>query len=66
MKETLKEIRVNFTLCPSCKRIRDDEGYWQQIESYISSHSTAQFSHSLCSDCLKKHYPDFDTGGDER
>ena len=45
-------------ICASCKRIRDDDGYWQQIESYISSHSGAEFSHSLCTDCVKKLYPD--------
>ncbi len=45
-------------ICASCKRIRDDDGYWQQIESYISNHSSAEFSHSLCTDCMKKLYPE--------
>ncbi len=45
-------------ICASCKRIRDDDGYWQQIESYISNHSGAEFSHSLCTDCVKKLYPE--------
>ncbi len=62
--EQVQALSGMLPICPSCKRIRDDEGYWQQIESYISSHSTAQFSHSLCSDCLKEHYPDIDSGED--
>lgn len=63
--EQVQALSGMLPICPSCKRIRDDAGYWQQIESYISSHSTAQFSHSLCSDCLRKHYPDFDSERDE-
>jgi hypothetical protein len=43
-----------------CKRIRDDEGYWQRIESYIHEHSEADFSHGICPECLKNHYPDLD------
>lgn len=46
-------------ICASCKKIRDDKGYWNQIESYIRSHSNAEFSHSICPDCIKKLYPDF-------
>jgi len=41
-------------ICGSCKKIRDDDGYWQQVEDYISAHSGAEFSHSLCPDCLGK------------
>ena len=44
-------------ICATCKKIRDDKGYWYQIESYIRDHSEAQFSHSICPDCLKRHYP---------
>lgn len=40
-------------ICASCKRIRDDQGYWQQVESYISEHSDAVFTHGICPDCLK-------------
>ncbi len=47
-------------ICSSCKKIRDDKGYWNQIESYIESHSEADFSHSICPECAKKLYPDFD------
>ena len=43
-------------ICASCKKIRDDKGYWNRIEAYISEHSEAQFTHSLCPDCLEKLY----------
>lgn len=45
-------------ICAHCKKIRDDKGYWKQIEEYISKHSEAQFSHGVCPDCMKKHYPE--------
>ncbi|XHR28276.1 MAG: HAMP domain-containing protein [Chthoniobacteraceae bacterium] len=45
-------------ICSGCKKIRDDQGYWSQIEHYISAHSGAQFSHSLCPDCAKKYFPE--------
>jgi len=54
----VKTLSGMLPICGSCKRIRDDEGYWQQIESYISNHSDAEFSHGLCSDCMKKLYPE--------
>ena len=44
-------------ICASCKNIRDDKGYWNQIESYIRDHSEAEFSHSICPDCAKRLYP---------
>jgi PAS domain S-box-containing protein len=46
-------------ICSSCKKIRDDQGYWTQIEAYIRAHSEAEFSHSLCPECAKKLYPLF-------
>ena len=54
---------VNFLsgllpICASCKKIRDDKGYWNKIESYICSHSKVEFSHSICPDCARKLYPD--------
>ncbi|MCK5841931.1 MAG: tetratricopeptide repeat protein [Candidatus Sabulitectum sp.] len=54
----VKTLSGMLPICGSCKRIRDDDGYWQQIESYISNHSDAEFSHGLCSDCMKKLYPE--------
>ncbi len=46
-------------ICCSCKKIRDDQGYWQQIETYISRHSEAEFSHAICEECARKIYPDY-------
>jgi CheY-like chemotaxis protein len=46
-------------ICASCKKIRDDKGYWNQIEVYISDHSEAEFSHGVCPECARKLYPDF-------
>jgi PAS domain S-box-containing protein len=54
----VKTLRGFFPICASCKKIRDDEGYWQQIEEYIEDRSEAQFSHSICPDCRKKLYPE--------
>lgn len=45
-------------ICANCKRIRDDKGYWSDVELYISKHSKAEFSHGLCNDCMKKLYPE--------
>ncbi|MBI5558695.1 MAG: response regulator [Deltaproteobacteria bacterium] len=45
-------------ICSSCKKIRDDKGYWQQIEAYLGKHSGAEFSHSICPECAKKLYPE--------
>lgn len=46
-------------ICAACKKIRDDEGYWQQVEVYIKEHSEAEFSHGICPDCLERLYPEF-------
>jgi CheY-like chemotaxis protein len=55
----IKTLRGILPICSSCKKIRDDEGYWTQIETYIQAHSQAEFTHSLCLDCAKKLYPDY-------
>jgi hypothetical protein len=47
-------------ICSSCKKIRDDKGYWNQIETFIRNHSEAEFSHGICPDCARKLYPDLD------
>lgn len=46
-------------ICCSCKKIRDDKGYWEQVEVYIRDHSEAEFSHALCEECGKRLYPEF-------
>ena len=54
----VKELSGLLPLCSSCKKIRDDNGYWNVLEQYISSRTDAEFSHSICPDCAKKIYPD--------
>lgn len=46
-------------ICASCKKIRDDEGYWEQVEVYIKKHSEAEFSHGICPECMRRLYPEF-------
>jgi len=58
--EEVKTLSGFLPICASCKKIRDDRGYWNQIEAYISAHSEAEFSHGICPECCKKLYPDFD------
>ena len=53
----VKRLSGLLPICASCKRIRDDGGYWQQVESYISGHSEAEFSHGLCPECANRLYP---------
>ena len=55
----VKTLKGIFPICASCKKIRDDKGYWTQIEAYIRDHSEAEFSHGICPDCMKKLYGDF-------
>lgn len=58
----LKILGGMLPICSSCKKIRNDSGYWQQIEQYLSEHSDAEFSHSLCPDCIRRLYPDMADG----
>jgi PAS domain S-box-containing protein len=55
----VKKLSGFLPICASCKKIRDDKGYWSEVERYIGEHSEAQFSHSICPDCMRKLYPDF-------
>jgi DNA-binding response OmpR family regulator len=50
----VKQLQGLLPICSYCKKIRDDQNYWQQVESYIAEHSQAQFSHSICPDCYEK------------
>ena len=54
----IKTLRGLLPICSHCKKIRDDKGYWNQIESYIRDHSGAEFTHGMCPECMKKLYPD--------
>jgi len=59
----VKTLKGLLPICSHCKKIRDDEGYWQQIEEYIHDRSEAEFSHGICPECFKKHYSDLFDGG---
>ena len=58
----VKTLSGLLPICANCKKIRDDKGYWNQIESYIAKHSEVDFSHSICPECAKKLYPEFYKG----
>lgn len=55
----IKQLQGILPICISCKKIRDDEGFWQQVEVYIRDRSDAEFSHGICPECAKRHYGDF-------
>jgi hypothetical protein len=60
LRQSLEKIKVLsglLPICASCKKIRDDTGYWSQVEIYIAQHSDAQFTHGICPDCAKRLYP---------
>ena len=61
----IKKLSGLLPICANCKKIRDDKGYWNQIESYITEHSDAEFSHALCQECAEKYYPGIDLYDDE-
>ncbi len=54
----VKRLRGLLPICSSCKRIRNDEGSWEQIELYVREHSDAEFTHGLCPECMRKLYPE--------
>jgi PAS domain S-box-containing protein len=57
--EEIKTLRGILPICSFCKKIRDDKGFWNQVEVYIKEHSEVDFSHSMCPECGLKHYPEF-------
>jgi PAS domain S-box-containing protein len=63
LQEALKEIKTLrgiLPVCSFCKRVRDDQGFWEQVDVYLQRHSLADISHSICPKCAKEHYPDID------
>ncbi|MEI6054913.1 MAG: response regulator [Lentisphaerota bacterium] len=54
----IKTLKSILPICASCKKIRNDEGYWHQVDAYIATHTDTKFSHSICPDCITKLYPD--------
>ena len=60
LEEALSQVKTlngMLPICANCKKIRNDSGYWEQIEQYIGTHTEAVFSHSLCPECVTKLYP---------
>lgn len=67
LERALKEVKTLqgiLPICSFCKKIRDDKGYWEQVEVYVGDHSHVDFSHSICPECLKEHYPEYKEEGD--
>jgi len=60
----VKTLSGLLPICAGCKRIRDDQGYWSQVEGFIQEHSDARFTHSMCPDCMNKYYPRQKEGGE--
>jgi PAS domain S-box-containing protein len=61
LREALRAVRTLsglLPICAHCKKIRTDAGYWQQIDAYVAEHSMAEFSHGICPDCVREHYPE--------
>jgi len=60
--DQVKTLRGILPICAACKKIRDDQGYWRQVEVYVRDHTEAEFSHGLCPDCIKRLYPELAPG----
>lgn len=61
--DEIKTLRGIVPICSHCKKIRDDKGFWEQVEAYVGKHTGAKFSHGVCPDCLNEHYSKYlDTG----
>ncbi|MEE4264543.1 MAG: MASE3 domain-containing protein [Desulfobacteraceae bacterium] len=58
--DEIKTLKGILPLCSFCKKIRNDRGQWENVDTYIHKHSQADVSHGICPDCMKKHYPEFD------
>ena len=56
--DSIKALKGLLPICSSCKKIRDDDGYWQNVEKYIREHSEAQFTHGICPECAQRLYPE--------
>ncbi len=59
----VKTLSGLVPICSCCKKIRDDRGYWTQVERYLTQHTGAQFSHGICPECMREKYPEFGVGG---
>ena len=60
LQSALAEVRTLkgiVPICAGCKKIRDDKGFWEQVETYVQKHTEAKFSHGFCPECVEKYYP---------
>jgi CheY-like chemotaxis protein len=57
--EEIKALQGIIPICVHCKKIRDDQGFWESVEKYIESHTDVGFSHGICPDCLTEHFPEY-------
>ncbi len=67
LKQALAEVRTLkgiVPICANCKNVRDDQGYWNRVESYLNEHTEADFTHAVCPDCMKRLYPQFEDDSD--
>jgi hypothetical protein len=65
LEEALSKVKTLsglLPICSGCNKIRDDHGYWSQVEGYIQEHTDAQFTHGLCPDCIRKYFPEMEAG----
>ncbi len=58
--DEVRQLRGILPICAACKRIRDDAGYWHQVDVYVRDHSEAEFTHGLCPECVRELYPELD------
>ncbi len=64
--DEVKTLRGIVPICSYCKKVRNDQGYWDQVEVYVREHTEAEFSHGICPECLKQHFPDMSISNDIR
>jgi GAF domain-containing protein len=64
--KNVRQLQGLIPICSSCKKVRDDTGYWGQVEEYISARTDADFTHGLCPECLEHYYDEMDIGKDDR
>lgn len=57
--DQVRTLRGIVPICANCKNVRDDQGYWNRVETYLNQHTEAEFSHAVCPDCMKRLYPQF-------
>jgi sigma-B regulation protein RsbU (phosphoserine phosphatase) len=64
--DQVRTLRGIVPICASCKNIRDDQGFWSRVETYVRDHTEAEFSHAVCPDCMTKLYPQFNADGERK